>query len=126
MRETTAQIMTRERLRGSRPGARHVAPRFALRTQDGAALTDNVIVTPAPSGVTPLNAQTVSPALNFTAATFDDCSGWPPDTMGAVGPTQFVIALNGRVRSFNKTTGLADNGINTGTSSFFSSVMTPG
>ena len=30
--------------------------------------------------------------------------------MGAVGPTQFIIALNGRVRSFSKATGQADGG----------------
>ncbi len=77
-------------------------------------------------GALAIHAQTVSPTLNFTAATFYDCSGWPPDTMGAVGPTQFIIALNGRVRSFNKVTGVADSGINVGTDAFFSSVMTPG
>src|SRR5207302_8385743 len=73
-----------------------------------------------------LNAQTINSNLNFTAATFPDCSGWPPDTMGTVGPTQFIIALNGRVRSFNKTTGLVDNGINANSDIFFASVMTSG
>jgi len=71
----------------------------------------------------PLNAQTVS-SVNFTAATTPDCSGFPPDTMGAVGPTQFIIALNGRIRSFNKTTGVTDGGINVTSDSFFNSVMT--
>jgi len=64
--------------------------------------------------------------VNFTAANTPDCSGFPPDTMGAVGPTQFIIALNGRVRSFNKSNGATDGGINTATDVFFSSVMTPG
>src|SRR5207245_8388267 len=73
-----------------------------------------------------LNAQTINSNLNFTAATFPDCSGWPPDTMGTVGPTQFIIALNGRIRSFNKTTGLADDGINANSDIFFASVMTSG
>jgi hypothetical protein len=50
--------------------------------------------------------------------------GWvPPDTMGAVGPTQFLVTLNGMVRVFSKTgsVGSLDTDLNT----FFSSVMTP-
>jgi len=35
----------------------------------------------------PLSPQTVSPTVNFTAATTGDCSGYPPDTMGAAGPS---------------------------------------
>ena len=77
-----------------------------------------------PPALSPLAAQTVN--SNFTAAGFADCSGWPPDTMGAVGPRQFIVALNGRVRSFSKATGLADGGINVGTDAFFASVMTSG
>jgi PKD repeat protein len=78
-----------------------------------------------PAGPSGPNIQTLNSNLNFTAATFSDCSGWPPDTMGAVGPTQFITALNGRVRSFNKTNGVADGGINLNTDVFFQSVMTP-
>src|SRR5204863_838996 len=73
-----------------------------------------------------LNAQGVSPTINFTAATFNDTSSFPPDTMGAVGPTQFIIALNGLVRSFSKATGLIDGAINVDTDVFFKSVMTSG
>lgn len=80
--------------------------------------------TPSSAAPGPLFAQTVSPTVNFTAATLYDCSGYPPDTMGVVGPSQFIIALNGRIRSFNKNTGQADGAINAGTDSFFSSVMT--
>jgi hypothetical protein len=126
VRETTAHIMARDQLWATQPKGRHVAPRFVLPPASGARSTSPAAPALAPAAASLLNAQTVSPTLNFTAATYYDCSGWPPDTMGAVGPTQFVIALNGRVRSFNKATGLADNGINTGTDSFFSSVMTPG
>ena len=45
--------------------------------------------------------------------------------MGAVGPTQFIVAVNGRIRSFNKTTGVADGVLNTTMDTFFGSVMTP-
>ncbi|MBI4581461.1 MAG: hypothetical protein HY718_17295 [Planctomycetes bacterium] len=30
---------------------------------------------------------------------------FPPDTMGAVGPSQFLVAVNGRIRVFDKTNG---------------------
>ena len=124
VRETTAQIMARDRVRAGRPRSRHIPPRLTLPLTEAAS--NSATAVPAPSGVRPLSPQTVSPTLNFTAATFSDVSAWPPDTMGAVGPTQFIIAINNRVRSFNKVTGVADNAINTGTDSFFSSVITPG
>ena len=68
-------------------------------------------------------AQTVS--NTFLGATLADCQAYPPDTMGAVGPSQFIVAVNGRIRSFNKATGVADGAVNSDTDAFFSSVMTP-
>ena len=62
---------------------------------------------------------------------FDGATGptetgaFPPDTMGAVGPTQFFVFLNGRMRTFNKTTGVADGVVNVDSDVFFASVMTP-
>ncbi|HST23211.1 MAG TPA: C25 family cysteine peptidase [Blastocatellia bacterium] len=62
---------------------------------------------------------------------FDGATGptetgaFPPDTMGAVGPTQFFVFLNGRMRTFNKTTGVADGVINVDSDVFFASVITP-
>lgn len=43
--------------------------------------------------------------LNFTGATLADSGAFPPDSMGAVGPTQFLLAINGRLRVFDKNTG---------------------
>ena len=45
--------------------------------------------------------------------------------MGAVGPTQFFLFINGRLKTFNKATGVADGVINANPDAFFSSVMTP-
>ena len=42
--------------------------------------------------------------------------------MGAVGPTQYIVTVNGRFRSFSKTTGLADGALNVDPDVFFSSV----
>ena len=69
-------------------------------------------------------AQTVS--TSFDGATGPAETGaFPPDTMGAVGPSQFFVFINGRMRTFNKTTGVADGVINVDPDVFFSSVMTP-
>jgi uncharacterized repeat protein (TIGR01451 family) len=62
---------------------------------------------------------------SFTGATLADTGAFPPDSMGAAGPTQFVVFVNGRIRTFNKTTGVADGVMNADPDVFFSSVMTP-
>jgi len=66
--------------------------------------------------------QTVS--LSFDGATLADTSAFPPDTMGTVGPTQWVTFVNGRIRTFTKA-GVADGVINASPDVFFASVMTP-
>ncbi|QBB69241.1 hypothetical protein ELE36_01960 [Pseudolysobacter antarcticus] len=77
-------------------------------------------------------AKSVSPkvpqtaGINFTAATLDDSGSVPPDTMGAIGPQQFIAFVNGRIRSFNKTTGVVDGAINTSGDNFFASVRSAG
>ena len=62
---------------------------------------------------------------NFTGATLADTGAFPPDSMGAVGPTQFVVFVNGRLRTFTKATGAADGVLNADPDVFFASVMTP-
>src|SRR5215470_6785500 len=76
----------------------------------------------APSALTTLSTpQTLG--TNFTGATIADTPGFvPPDSMGAVGPTQYLVTVNGRFRSFSKTTGLADGALNIDPDVFFSSV----
>ena len=60
-------------------------------------------------GITnPFSPQTIG--INFTGATLSGTNptgAFPPDDMGAVGPTQYIIAVNGRIVSFSKTTGVA-------------------
>jgi hypothetical protein len=66
-----------------------------------------------------------APGLNFTAATLADTeSSFPPDTMGVAGPSEFVIALNGRIRSFDKATG-AVGALNADLDVFFATVRGP-
>jgi uncharacterized repeat protein (TIGR01451 family) len=42
---------------------------------------------------------------NFTSVTTDSAAFVPPDTMGAVGPTSFLTAVNGRIRAHSKISG---------------------
>jgi hypothetical protein len=66
-----------------------------------------------------------TPSTSFTGATLSETGSFPPDVMGAVGPTQYIVAVNGRIRSFNKTTGVADAVLNLSPDVFFNSVLTP-
>lgn len=47
----------------------------------------------------------------------------PPNTMGAVGPTQFIIHCNGAIRSFDKKTGIADGVLDLQPNTFFSALL---
>ncbi|MCC6651984.1 MAG: T9SS type A sorting domain-containing protein [Candidatus Eisenbacteria bacterium] len=72
----------------------------------------------------PLAPQTIG--TSFTAATLSGTNptlSFPPDNMGAVGPTQFVTFVNGRLVTFNKTTGVADAVLNVDPDVFFASVV---
>ena len=70
----------------------------------------------------PRNPQTVG--TTFMGPQLSDSGYIPPDTMGAVGPDQVLIILNGRIRVFDKA-GIM-GGLNATTDSFFASVMTAG
>ena len=73
----------------------------------------------------PYTAQTVG--TSFDALTGpNDTSAFPPDSMGAVGPTQFFVFVNGLLRTFNKTNGARDGVIETDPDAFFGSVETRG
>ena len=65
-----------------------------------------------------------TPALSFNGATLTDTGAFPPDSMGTVGPTQYIVFVNGRIRSFTKA-GTADGVIDTDPDVFFAPVMTP-
>jgi hypothetical protein len=66
-----------------------------------------------------------TPSTSFTGATLSETGSFPPDVMGAVGPTQYIVAVNGRIKSFNKTTGVVDGVLNVSPDAFFASVLTP-
>lgn len=69
-----------------------------------------------------LNIHTTN--LAFNGPTLSDTGAFPPDSMGTVGPTQFIVFVNGRIRSYTKA-GVADGVLNANPDNFFASVRTP-
>src|SRR5262249_17177613 len=65
-------------------------------------------------------AQTVSSSC--LGGPLADSGFVPPDSMGAVGPTQFLVGVNGLVRTFSKA-GATDGALNTSTDAFFAPVL---
>jgi hypothetical protein len=137
---TTGDIMTSQSYqpdveRAPRLVPEHETPDRSRRPQDPNAkpaastnpaatlVTRGTVSKPGADAAAPLAPQTVG--TNFTGATLDDTGAFPPDSMGTVGPTQFFVFVNGRLRTFDKTTGAADGVINADPDVFFSSVMTP-
>lgn len=74
-----------------------------------------------------VNALTsLTKGVNFTGANLGgtySTGSYPPDNMGSVGPTQYIVGVNGRIVSYNKSTGTADGQLNTDMDTFFGSVM---
>jgi len=73
------------------------------------------------SGAGPLLPQTVGVNADGPGSGSAPC-GTPPDTMGAVGPTQFISFVNCNIVSYDKATGVADGVLNTTPNNFFNSV----
>jgi hypothetical protein len=72
----------------------------SIPDREKGSLSGNLVVTKA--GSSSLSGpQTVG--VTFDAVTGPTENGaFPPDTMGAVGPSQFFLFVNGRLRTFNK------------------------
>lgn len=130
---TTAELMAEAAARGVgvqdwrlRPHLRKHRPNRRELPQNPEALD---LPQRAPSlvrrGGAPSVAQTAT-TPNVDLATLADTSALPPDTMGDIGPTQYLTGLNGRVRSVSKSTGLADGVLNLDLDVFFSPVLPAG
>jgi hypothetical protein len=85
--------------------------------------TDPEPVTDTQSATPPIRNTPQTVGRNFLGASRIESGGFtPPDSHGAVGPTQVVVAANVFMRSFNKATGDPDGVLNLSLSAFFSSV----
>ena len=124
---TTADIMA-EAARTPAASLDLTRPRFRKVRPDRTGLPQNPNALPDPStpprldhGGSPSVAQTVaSPTVDV--ARLADTFSLPPDTMGDIGPTQYLVGINGRIRTINKLTGAADGFMNASFDTFFSAV----
>lgn len=123
-------VMTTDELMALGQGVardRENGPRLTKIRPDRRNLPDNPFAPPvAQWPPSPLFRQG-GPSAAFVAATpnadvavrADTGNVTPPDTMGDVGPTQYLVALNGRVRTISKATGLADGVLNLDSDVFY-------
>src|SRR6266545_2280034 len=126
--ESTADIMERQEVAPPRRGER---PEHELKYPDRSRLPQNPAA-PAVASIPAIDLEKAATpdlkihttGLAFNGATLTDTGAFPPDSMGAVGPAQFVTFVNGRLRSFTKA-GVADGVLNADPDVFFASVMTP-
>lgn len=70
----------------------------------------------------PFAPQTVG--TSFLGAQVSESGYVPPDCMGAIGPTQFLVCVNGRIKVFDRSGTVGS--LNTGTDVFFASVRSAG
>jgi hypothetical protein len=129
--ETVASIMAREALAAP---TRSKEPRLMVEREEVERddlpqnpFSKDVARWPEQSGLLQKELPGFGPqtvGMSFTGATLS-VSAYPPDDMGAVGPTQYVVAVNSRIRTYSKATGAMDGVLNADMDVFFTSVMTP-
>ena len=128
--ETTQEIMSRaaDYVRPPKKPFRTPKKHPLGRVDDNSLAADraspDVASVGDPPAQLPPAVQGQSSSISFTAATLSDTLAFPPDSMGAVGPSQVILAVNGRLRSFDKSTGVPDSVIDANPDVFFASVMT--
>lgn len=123
----TADAMAEQARRGpvamdwrTRPRAKKQKPVRSLLPQNPHALAPPAADAPTAvdRAVAPAVAQTAA-SPNVDVATLADTGALPPDTMGDIGPTQYLVGLNGRLRTIAKSTGVADGALDADTDVFF-------
>jgi hypothetical protein len=116
---TEAELeMMRERFRNRPELERESTPIENAPQADSGTETETPVETPGPLAPMP------TPLRSFVGLDFNGFGGgWPPDTVGDVGPNHFVQAVNTSVGVFNKTTGARQLGVSFDT--FFTGAVAP-
>ncbi|HEU0040106.1 MAG TPA: hypothetical protein VFR76_12615, partial [Verrucomicrobiae bacterium] len=135
--ETVAQIMAREKKlppqanAAARQARRRLLPPHRKPAEDDGGEAEGPIAVFVPPGQNnrpanpqggPFLPQTVG--TGFLGAQLSESGFIPPDSMGAVGPSQFLVCVNGRIKVFDKSGNLGP--LNTTTDNFFNSVRSEG
>jgi hypothetical protein len=94
-----------ERVEGAQAQSvrRHVREKPEPGEESGGTKRPGPAVAPQRTGkaaITP--SQAVTPGSDFLGSSLNQSGFVPPDSMGAVGPTQVVVDVNGRIRVFDK------------------------
>ena len=122
--ETVAEIMARDAAQTPEQRAEAERPLIRPRLMPPVAPDDATGAIDVSGGATnppaPYLPQAV--ALSVLGSQTSESAGFPPDSMGAIGPTQFFVTVNGRFKTLNKTTGAPDGAVNTTPNVFFNSV----
>jgi hypothetical protein len=126
MREQSL-VVKKTKIRKAEEEERIPPNRTNLPQNEGSPLVEKLPVDPTTKAVRETDSKTSFFApqtigISFNGGTLFDTLSFPPDTMGDVGPTQYIMAVNGWMRSFNKTTGIADGVLNIDMDVFFNSV----
>ena len=74
-----------------------------------------------PSAIGPKSS--LSSGTSFLGADFGDSGFVPPDSMGAVGPTQVLVDVNGHLRVFDKSGNQTPGDLDVSDSTFWDSVL---
>ena len=129
--ETVLDIMARQILGANNPRSveaekekeypdRHNLPQNP-NSQNVSSYSSKLKILNSPNQIT--STAPITKGLSFTTVTLTTGGAYPPDNMGSVGPTQYIVAVNSKIVSYNKTTGVADGVLNVTTDNFFASVM---
>jgi len=82
-------------------------------------------LSPSSDATAPMVAGPQTPSTTFVGATLAGAhptNSFPADVMGDVGPSQYIVFVNGRIASYSKATGLADGVLDVTPDAFFSTV----
>ena len=116
---TVAQMAAEARLRPARSAEDHptmikIRPdRRQLKDNPDAASTSRWPPRTAARDSGPsLLTRFIEAAPNTEVANSTDVPFTPPDTMGDIGPAQYVVALNGLIRTISRDTGVKDDVLN--------------
>jgi hypothetical protein len=122
--QTVSEIMLREKLGSTR--VRNVRPEFEMKSVisslkvQRSADEEKLKTASLSTGNAPVVTGT-----SYIAGRYADSGSVPPDSTGDIGPIQFLLCINGRIRTFDRA-GNSDGVLNATTANFFDSVRGTG